>query len=66
MSTLVEIEAAVRGLNPSDKQRLLVLIAQSLRSEGRDLPPPRQFTEDEMRRWMDEDEADLKKLRGDA
>jgi hypothetical protein len=64
MSTLVEIEAAARQLSSEEKQRLLVLVAQSLRAEGRPLPEPRRFSDEELKAWMDEDEADLRSLRG--
>jgi hypothetical protein len=64
MSTLLEIEAAARKLPPNEKQELLILLAQSLRASGQPLPEPRQFSAAEIEAWMDEDAADLKKLRG--
>lgn len=64
MSTLVEIETAAKQLPESDRQRLLISLMQSLRLTGRPLPPPKLFAIEEMQKWMDEDEADLKALRG--
>ncbi|HEY8747947.1 MAG TPA: hypothetical protein VIM11_08235 [Tepidisphaeraceae bacterium] len=64
MSTLEEIELAARHLTPGEKQKLLILVAQSLRAEGHSLPEPRMFSAAEMEAWMDEDEEDLKKFRG--
>jgi hypothetical protein len=61
MSTLVEIEAAVQGLTPVEKERLLISIAQILRAEGREFPPPRRFTSEEMTVWLDEDEREIQK-----
>ena len=65
MSTLVEIEAAVRGLPPNERQQLLLLVAQSLRDDGAPLPEPRKFTSAQMAEWMDEDEQDMKRIQGE-
>ncbi len=64
MSTLVEIESAAKQLPESDRQRLLISLMQSLRLTDQPLPAPRLFSVEEMQGWMDEDEADLKALRG--
>ncbi|MGH7194993.1 MAG: hypothetical protein ACREJM_15885, partial [Candidatus Saccharimonadales bacterium] len=64
MTKLAEIELAARHLPPEEKQRLLVLVAQSLREEGYPLPEPRLFSPDQMQAWMDEDERDLRIFRG--
>jgi hypothetical protein len=66
MSTLVEIEAAVQKLPRNEKEKLLVHLAQTLRAERQQLPQPRQFSPEEMATWMDEDEQDMKKLRGES
>ena len=66
MTTLADIEAAARRLPASEKQQLLLLVAQILRAEGRPLPEPRQFTGAEMRGWMDEDDQDAEALRGEG
>ena len=64
MSSLTEIEAAAKRLPASEKQQLLVFVAQSLREEGRPLPEPRRFSPEEMQAWMDADERDLRAFRG--
>lgn len=64
MTTLTEIESAARQLPAGDRQRLLIALAESLRQMGQPLPEPRVFSTDEMQGWMDEDEKDLKQLRG--
>jgi len=64
MSTLIEIELAARQLPAADRQRLLIALAESLRLTGQPLPEPRVFSVAEMQGWMDEDEKDLKQLRG--
>jgi hypothetical protein len=38
MSTLTEIETAVRQLTATERQHLLVFVAQTLRLEGQPLP----------------------------
>ncbi|HXE54225.1 MAG TPA: hypothetical protein VN541_14475 [Tepidisphaeraceae bacterium] len=67
MSTLAEIELAARQLSPAERQQLLIRVAQSLREGGHPLPEPRDFSIEEMRAWMDEDERDYQKfLRGQS
>lgn len=64
MSTLVEIESAARSLSAEEKRRLLIFVAQILREEGTSLPEPRAFSSAEMEAWMEEDERDMRELRG--
>jgi hypothetical protein len=63
MVTLADIEAAVVSLSPAEKQELMLFLASRLRAEGAKLPEPRFFSADEMARWIEEDEADLRRLR---
>lgn len=63
MVTLAEIETAAAGLSPAEKQELLLFLASRLRAEGARLPEPRTFTPDEMAGWIEEDEADMRRLR---
>jgi hypothetical protein len=62
MSTLAEIEAAAEKLPKSQQQELLLFVARRLR-EGEALPEPRLFSEEQLKRWMDEDEEDMRRLR---
>jgi hypothetical protein len=64
MSTLSEIELAARNLPDAQKQQLLVVLAQSLRTSGQKLPDPRRFSAAELQGWMDEDEQDMGQFRG--
>ena len=41
----------------------LLLKAASLRAEGATLPEPRTFTRNEMAGWIEDDEADMRRLR---
>jgi hypothetical protein len=63
MNTLSEIEAVVDALPPSDKQELLLFLAARLRTEAGGLPAPRKFSNDQLRSWIAEDEADMQRFR---
>jgi hypothetical protein len=63
MSTLLEIETAAGRLGPEERRKLLLWLAESLRSEGQQLPSPRAFSIEQMRGWIEEDERDGKALR---
>ena len=63
MVTLAEIESAAAGLSPAEKQQLMLFLASRLRSEGALLPEPRTFTPEEIAGWIEEDEADMRRLR---
>ena len=63
MMTLADIEAAAVSLSPAEKQELMLFLASRLRAEGAMLPEPRVFSADEMARWIEEDEADLRRVR---
>lgn len=64
MSTLTEIANAAKQLTANERRQLLIELAGSLRSENQPLPEPRNFSLEEMESWMDEDERDMKRLRG--
>ena len=66
MKTLVEIERAVEELPSSQKTELLLFVAQSLREQQAPLPEPRLFSDDQLRAWMDEDEAAMRRFRTGA
>ena len=66
MKTLVEIERAVEELPSSQKTELLLFVAQSLRAEQAPLPEPRLFSDDQLREWMDADEAAMRHFRSGA
>ena len=66
VSTLAEIEAAADQLLPEEKQELLLFLAARLREGRGNLPEPRKFTKEEMDAWIAEDEADMRRLRGDG
>jgi hypothetical protein len=63
MTTLAEIEAAVRQLTLEDRQKLLRIVAQSVGGEVLDLPEPRDFPLEEMQRWIAEDEEGMRRFK---
>jgi hypothetical protein len=58
MSTLAEIERAAAALTTAEKQELFLFLVARLQAEGKPLPPPRQFTREQVAAWIAEDEAD--------
>lgn len=65
MTTLQEIESAVLRLSAEEKQRLLLRLTQTLRSEGA-LPTPRRFSAADIQAWIEEDERDMEAFRREA
>jgi hypothetical protein len=61
MSRLDEIEAAAAQLLTEQQQELVLFIVRRLRAGGA-LPAPRLFSEEQLKTWMDEDEADMRRL----
>jgi hypothetical protein len=57
MSTLAEIEAADDALPVEQKQELILFLAARLRAENEELPPPREFSREQIEQWIADDEA---------
>jgi hypothetical protein len=66
MKTLAEIERAVEALPPAEKTELLLFVARCLREEQAPLPEPLDFTDEQLRAWMDEDEEAMRRFRSGA
>jgi len=62
MSRLEEIEVAAEQLPPEEQQELLLFLASCLRSGGRPLPPPREFSPEQIASWISEDEAGYRRF----
>jgi hypothetical protein len=62
MSTLREIEAAAETLPAAQKQQLLLFLAEKLRVDRAALPAPRRFSREQVRGWIEEDEADARRF----
>lgn len=64
MSTLAEIEAAADALTEQEKEELFLFLATRLRSAtAAELPPPRQFSKEQMEAWMRDDEEGMRSFR---
>lgn len=63
MSTLGEIEAAIDALPAAQKQELLLFVAARLRAQSGQLPAPRRFSPEQLKAWIDEDDADMQQFR---
>jgi hypothetical protein len=61
MSTLVEIEAAADSLPSEQKQELFLFLAARLRGAGQ-LPPPREFSREQMESWITDDESGMRRF----
>lgn len=62
MSTLTEIEAAADALPPEEKQELFLFLATRLRAVAGELPPPREFSREQLERWIADDEAGYRRF----
>ena len=63
MSTLAEIEAAADTLPPEQKQELFLFLAARLHAGSGSLPPPRQFSREEIQAWIADDEEGMRRFR---
>jgi len=62
MSTLAEIESAADALPPEQKQELFLFLAARLRGAGQ-LPPPREFSREQIEAWIADDEEGMRRFR---
>jgi hypothetical protein len=63
MSTLAEIENAVDKLPSEEKQELFLFLAARLRTNGGQLPPPREFSQEQIMGWIADDEEGMRRFR---
>lgn len=66
MMTLTELENAANELPAATRTELLLFLAESLRREQAPLPKPREFSEEQLKAWMDEDEEAMRHFRAGA
>lgn len=57
MTTLAEVEAAAEQLPQPEQQDLMLFLARRLRMNKHSLPPPREFTREQIDAWIQEDEV---------
>ncbi len=62
MNTLAEIEAAADALPPKSKEELFLFLAARLRGAG-GIPPPREFSREQIEGWIADDEKGMRRFR---
>jgi hypothetical protein len=62
MSTLAEIEAAADALPAEQKQELILFLAARLRAGASELSPPREFTREQIEKWIADDEEGYRRF----
>ena len=62
MSTLAEIEAAADALPPAQREELFLFLAARLRAGPNPPPPTREFSREQIREWITDDEAGLRRF----
>ena len=63
MQSLVDIEQAVENLSAEQQAEQLLFVAERLRSQQAPLPEPREFSEEQLLVWLDEDERAMERFR---
>ena len=66
MKTLAEIESAAQQLTGVEQTELLYFLAQRLGDANLPLPEPCDFSAEQLKQWMDEDEADMRRFKAGA
>ena len=64
--SLAEFENVINRLPVGEKAELMLFLAEALRKEGAPLPQPRQYSEEQLNSWMDEDEAAMRRFQTGA
>jgi hypothetical protein len=62
MRALAEIEAAADALPPEQKEELFLFLATRLRAGTDDSPAPRDFSPEQIERWIAEDEEGYRRF----
>jgi len=63
MQSLIDIEQAVQNLSTEQQAELLLFVAERLRSQRVPRPEPRDFSEEQLTAWLDEDERAMERFR---
>lgn len=64
MRTLEEIEAAADALPAEQKQELILFLAARLPAGASELTPPREFTREQIEKWIADDEKGYHRFLG--
>jgi hypothetical protein len=63
MTTLAEIQKAASELPAAKRTELVLSLVESLRHDGAALPEPRRFSEEQLQKWLEEDDAAMRRFR---
>ena len=63
MSTLAEIEAAADSLPSPQQEELFLYLALRLRAGVGQVPPPREFSREQVQGWIADDEEGMRRFR---
>lgn len=63
MSTLPEIEEAADALPVKEKEELFLFLATRLRGQAQEPVPPREFSLEQLQRWIADDDAGYRRFR---
>ena len=66
MNTLMDIEQAAVKLPAGEQQQLLRFLLRVVPLTEAELPKPRNFSEEEIQGWLEEDETSMRRLREGA
>jgi len=66
MQSLVDIEQAVQNLSAEQQAELLLFVAERLRRQRVPLPEPREFSQEQLKAWLDEDEQAMDRFRSES
>jgi len=65
MTTLAEIEAAADTLPPEEQKELFLYLALRLKENGPKIQP-RELDQNQIRNWIIDDEAEMRRLVGEG
>jgi hypothetical protein len=66
VNKLAEIERAAEQLTGAEQTELLYFLAQRLSDKNLPLPEPREFSAEQLQKWMDDDETDMQRFKAGA
>ncbi len=66
MSVMNDLKSAAIALPVQEREELLLVLASSLREELVLLPPPRDFSAEEIQGWIADDESGMREFLANA
>jgi hypothetical protein len=63
VNSLEQIQAAASQLPKTEQEKLFDFLLSQLEPKAGTLPPPREFTEEQIQKWLSEDEGAWAKIK---